>query len=66
MANWFPMEHSDPYGFGVHSFYPRSHLTNTGDSYHWFIRDFLITYAESYVKSFIKKVNASETEELLA
>ena len=40
-ANWFPMEECDPTGCGLQSFYPRSHLTNTGEAFHWFIKDFL-------------------------
>ena len=64
-ANWFPMEACDKMGCGLQSFYPRSHLTNTGEAFHWFIRDFLQTYAESYVKSFVKKITATEDKEIL-
>jgi hypothetical protein len=65
-SNWFPMERCDPHGFGIDSFYPRSHLTNTGEAYSQFIKDFLLTYAESYIKSFLIRVTATEEQAILA
>jgi hypothetical protein len=32
---------------------------------HWFIKDFLVTYAESYVKAFIKKITATDEKAIL-
>jgi hypothetical protein len=64
-GNWFPMEHCDPMGFGVFSFYPRSHLTCTADAFHQFSQDFVLTYAESYVKSFVSRITATEEKAIL-
>ena len=66
MGNWFPMDHCDPLGAGVQSFYPRSHLTNSGEAFHSFMKDFVLTYAEGYIKSFVKKVAATDEQTLLA
>jgi hypothetical protein len=65
MANWYPMEHCDEMGAGVQSFYPRSHLTNNGESFYFFIKDFVITHAEGYIKSFLKQVTATDDNTIL-
>ena len=31
-ANWYPMEHSDPSGVGVDSFFPRSYIISDSES----------------------------------
>jgi hypothetical protein len=65
MANWYPMEYCDELGAGVQSFYPRSHLTNNGESFYWFIKDFVITHAEGYIKSFLKQFTATDERTIL-
>ena len=56
-TGWYPAEHADPNGLGVDSFFPRTHIITDSESLQDFQRDFVLTAAENYIKTFIKKYN---------